>query len=129
MPRQRTALEYAARKLISSIQKEWSAEAAEPQSKESEAVVDRAHLLLQAAKASELRSCAKAKTPPHSRYRSWLVFVPKAKFARKCDITTMTIRNYLRERVERAAAVSEAHAEAIVQTAAPPKMRAAPTKD
>jgi hypothetical protein len=56
MPRQRTALEYAAGKLISSIQKEWSVEAGEPQSKESEAVVDRAHLLLQAAKAGDLRS-------------------------------------------------------------------------
>jgi DNA invertase Pin-like site-specific DNA recombinase len=61
--------------------------------------------------------------------------VPKAKLGRKYDITTMTIRNYLRERVERAAATSKAHAEAIVQTvsemsaAAAPKRRAAPTKD
>jgi hypothetical protein len=52
MPRDRTPLERAAGKLISAIQREWTAELGEPQADVSEAVMHESHSLLQAASAS-----------------------------------------------------------------------------
>lgn len=51
MPRDRTSLEKAAGKLISAIQKEWTAELGEPQADASEATMHASHSLLQAASA------------------------------------------------------------------------------
>lgn len=52
MPRDRTPLEKAAGKLISAIQREWTAELGDPQAQTSEAVMHASHSLLQAASAS-----------------------------------------------------------------------------
>jgi len=52
MPRDRTSLEKAAGKLISAIQREWTAELGDPQADASEAVMHASHSLLQAASAS-----------------------------------------------------------------------------
>ena len=52
MPRDRTPLEKAAGKLISAIQREWTAELGDPQADASEAVMHASHSLLQAASAS-----------------------------------------------------------------------------
>ena len=49
MPRNRTALEKAAGKLILRIQQEWMQELGEPAAADSEQVMNRAHDLLQAA--------------------------------------------------------------------------------
>lgn len=49
MPRNRTPLEAAAGKLIAAIQKEWHAEAGEPEAPASEEVMHNSHSLLQAA--------------------------------------------------------------------------------
>jgi hypothetical protein len=57
MPKERTAIEAAAGKLISAVQREWGAEAGTPEEKLSEQVLYRAHDLLQSAKADSL--CAK----------------------------------------------------------------------
>ncbi len=46
MPKKKTQAESAAGKLISAIQKEWTAELGEPQDEESEAVMHKAHDLL-----------------------------------------------------------------------------------
>lgn len=51
MPRNRTALEQAAGKLILRIQQEWMLELGEPAAADSEQVMNRAHDLLQAASA------------------------------------------------------------------------------
>lgn len=51
MPRDRTSLEKAAGKLISAIQREWTAELGEPQADASEAAMHASHSLLQAASA------------------------------------------------------------------------------
>jgi len=51
MPRDRTPLEKAAGKLISAIQREWTAELGDPQADASEAVIHVSHSLLQAASA------------------------------------------------------------------------------
>jgi hypothetical protein len=51
MPRNRTALEQAAGKLILRIQQEWMQELGEPAAADSEQVMNRAHDLLQAASA------------------------------------------------------------------------------
>lgn len=55
MPRERTAIDVAAGKLISSIQREWSDEAGTEQGHITEKVMDLAHDLLEAAKAGTLR--------------------------------------------------------------------------
>jgi len=49
MPRSRSPLEIAAGKLIAAIQKEWVAQAGEPEAPHSEQVMDLAHELLQVA--------------------------------------------------------------------------------
>ena len=51
MPRNRTALEQAAGKLILRIQQEWMLELGEPAAADSEQAMNRAHDLLQAASA------------------------------------------------------------------------------
>ena len=56
MPRTRTAVEALAGQLILAIQREWHAEAGEAVASESEDVMGRAHVLLQAAKADDLAS-------------------------------------------------------------------------
>lgn len=56
MPRSRTPLEIAAGKLTSSIQRQWSDEAGEPNADISENVMHRSHLLLQAAKHGSIAS-------------------------------------------------------------------------
>jgi len=52
MPRDRTPLEKAVGKLISAIQREWTAELGDPHADPSEAVMHASHLLLRAASAS-----------------------------------------------------------------------------
>jgi hypothetical protein len=52
MPRDRTPLQKAAGKLISAIQREWTAELGEPEADATEAVMHASHSLLQAASAS-----------------------------------------------------------------------------
>jgi hypothetical protein len=54
MPRHRTPLEAAAGKLISAIQREWSAEAGKPSAALSEEVMHSSHALLQAAKSGSI---------------------------------------------------------------------------
>jgi hypothetical protein len=54
MPRERTAIDVAAGKLISSIQREWSDEAGTEQGHITEQVMDLAHDLLEATKAGTL---------------------------------------------------------------------------
>jgi hypothetical protein len=55
MPRERTAIDVAAGKLISSIQCEWSDEAGTDQGQITEQIMDLAHDLLVAAKAGTLQ--------------------------------------------------------------------------
>lgn len=50
MTKEKTKLEAAAGKLISAIQEEWGNEAGEPESEESEEVMDKGHHLLAGAK-------------------------------------------------------------------------------
>jgi hypothetical protein len=52
MPRDRTPLEKAAGKLISAVQREWTAELGDPQAETSETVMHASHSLLQAASSS-----------------------------------------------------------------------------
>ena len=54
MSRNRTPVEAAAGKLISAVQREWSAEAGDPASAASESVMNSSHALLQAAKAGSI---------------------------------------------------------------------------
>jgi hypothetical protein len=54
MPRARSSLEIAAGKLISAIQREWSAEAGELSASASEEVMHSSHALLAAAKGDSL---------------------------------------------------------------------------
>jgi len=56
MPRERTATERAAGKLITTVQREWGAELGEPSAEISEHVMGRAHELLQASKDGTLKA-------------------------------------------------------------------------
>lgn len=56
MPKKRTAIEIAAGKLVSAIQKEWGAELGTSSADVSEHVMGRAHELLQAAGAGTLHA-------------------------------------------------------------------------
>ena len=56
MPKTRTALEAAARKLLSAISKEWSAEAGEESGAATERVMHASHGLLAAAKNGSIAS-------------------------------------------------------------------------
>ena len=62
MPRARSSLEIAAGKLISAIQREWSAEAGELSASASEEVMHSSHALLAAAKGGSLASVVGAGT-------------------------------------------------------------------
>ncbi len=77
MPRVRSDLEFAAGKLIASIQRAWTAEAGEPEAEESEAVMDRAHLLLQGAKTAELQSVLEGRTISECLGQQWLRVHPQ----------------------------------------------------
>ena len=54
MPRERTAVEAAAGKLVSAVQKEWGTELGTPSAEIGDHALGRAHELLQAAKAGTL---------------------------------------------------------------------------
>lgn len=62
MPRERTAIDVAVGKLISSIQHEWSDEAGTEQGRITEQVMDLAHELLEAAKADILHDALGARS-------------------------------------------------------------------
>jgi hypothetical protein len=73
MTPQRTAQEAAAGKLISAIQKEWTAELGEPCAHQSEQAMSRAHDLLQAAKAGTVRECLNGQTVAQFLGQSWVM--------------------------------------------------------
>lgn len=77
MPRNRTPLEAAAGKLISAIQREWSAEAGEPSSEISENVMHRSHALLQAAKQGSISSVVGAGTVSDFLGKHWVRAHPR----------------------------------------------------
>ena len=72
MTPQRTAQEAAAGKLISAIQKEWTAELGEPRADQSEQAMNRAHDLLQAAKTGTVRECLNGQTVAQFLGQSWV---------------------------------------------------------
>ena len=72
MKSQRTAQEAAAGKLISAIQKEWTAELGEPRADQSEQAMNRAHDLLQAAKTGTVRECLNGQTVAQFLGQSWV---------------------------------------------------------
>lgn len=72
MPKQRGELEAAAGRLISAIQKEWSAEAGEKSAPESEAVMNTSHGLLLAAKSQTLDSELGGRTVAQYLGESWV---------------------------------------------------------
>ena len=71
MAPQRTAQQTAAGKLISAIQKEWTAELGEPCADLSEQVMNRSHDLLQAAKAGTVRESLQGQTVAQFLGQSW----------------------------------------------------------
>ena len=73
MTPQRTAQEAAAGKLISAIQKEWTAELGEPRADQSEQAMNRAHDLLQAAKTGTVRECLNGQTVAQFLGQSWVM--------------------------------------------------------
>ena len=73
MTPQRTAQEAAAGKLISAIQKEWTAELGEPCAYQSEQAMNRAHDLLQAAKAGTVRDCLNGQTVAQFLGQNWVM--------------------------------------------------------
>ena len=73
MTAQRTAQEAAAGKLISAIQKEWTAELGEPHADQSEQAMNRAHDLLQAAKAGTVRECLNGQTVAQFLGQNWVM--------------------------------------------------------
>ena len=68
----RTPIEIAAGKLISAIQKEWTAELGEPRADQSEQAMNRAHDLLQAAKTGTVRECLNGQTVAQFLGQSWV---------------------------------------------------------
>jgi len=77
MPKKRSELEVAAGRLVSAIQKEWTAEIGEDSARESEAIVHRSHGLLQAAKAQTLGKLLGERTVAHYVGESWLKRHPR----------------------------------------------------
>ena len=69
----RTPIEIAAGKLISAIQKEWTAELGEPRADQSEQAMNRAHDLLQAAKAGTVHECLNGQTVAQFLGQSWVM--------------------------------------------------------
>ena len=72
MTPQRTAQEAAAGKLISAIQKEWTAELGEPRADQSEQAMNRAHDLLQAAKTGKVGECLQGQSITQFLGQSWV---------------------------------------------------------
>ena len=73
MTPQRTAQEAASGKLISAIQKEWTAELGEPCADQSEQAMSRAHDLLQAAKTGAVRECLNGQTVAQFLGQNWVM--------------------------------------------------------
>ena len=69
----RTPIEIAAGKLISAIQKEWTAELGEPCAAQSERAMNRAHDLLQAAKTGAVRECLNGQTVAQFLGQNWVM--------------------------------------------------------
>ena len=69
----RTPIEIAAGKLISAIQKEWTAELGEPRADQSEQAMSRAHDLLQAAKTGAVRECLNGQTVAQFLGQNWVM--------------------------------------------------------
>ena len=72
MPRTRTSAEALAGQLILAIQREWHAEAGEDIAQGSEAVMGRAHVLLQAAKANDLTTALGERSVEEYLGSAWL---------------------------------------------------------
>lgn len=68
----RTPIEIAAGKLISAIQKEWTAELGEPCAAQSERAMNRAHDLLQAAKTGKVAECLHGQSITQYLGQSWV---------------------------------------------------------
>ena len=77
MPRARSSLEIAAGKLISAIQREWSAEAGELSASASEEVMHSSHALLAAAKGGSLASVVGAGTVSDYLGKEWVNAHPR----------------------------------------------------
>ena len=67
-----TPIEIAAGKLISAIQKEWTAELGEPCAAQSERAMNRAHDLLQAAKTGKVAECLHGQSITQYLGQSWV---------------------------------------------------------
>jgi len=78
MPRSRTPVEALAGQLILAIQREWQAEIGEDTAQESEAVMNRAHLLLRAASANSLTRTLGAQSVEEYLGADWLSTHPAA---------------------------------------------------
>lgn len=72
MPKVKCAIEIAAGKLISAIQKEWNKEAGEPESEYSEEIMHKSHNLLRAAKSSEIKMLLNGKTVSEYLDANWV---------------------------------------------------------
>ncbi|MFY8134730.1 MAG: hypothetical protein ACOVKS_06990 [Aquimonas sp.] len=76
MPKHRTALEKAAGRLVSSVQKVWILELGEDEAASSERALEQAHLLLQAAAAGELRAVLGARSVEEFLGELWVLQHP-----------------------------------------------------
>lgn len=81
MTKNRTSLEAAAGKLISSVQKEWGADLGESIAEAGEDVMDKAHELLQAAKAERLPQLLGSRTVAEFLGELWIQRHPSVKAA------------------------------------------------
>jgi hypothetical protein len=73
MPKHRTALEKAAGRLVSSVQKVWILQLGEDEAASSERALGQAHLLLQAAAAGELRAVLGARSVEEFLGELWVL--------------------------------------------------------
>ena len=81
MTKSRTKVEAAAGQLISAVQKDWGAELGESQAVASDDVLDKAHELLQAAKARNLGELLNGRTVAEFMGELWLERHPSIKAA------------------------------------------------
>jgi hypothetical protein len=72
MPKQKTEIEMAAGRLISTIQKEWTTELGEESAPESEEVMHTSHQLLKAAMTNSLTSLLDGRTIAQFLGPSWV---------------------------------------------------------
>ncbi|TDU23306.1 hypothetical protein DFR24_4830 [Panacagrimonas perspica] len=77
MEKQKTPLEHAAGKLISSLQKEWGAEAGEPGADISEEAMHKCHSLLHGAKNGSLQSVLRGASVTDFIGRAWVRAHPR----------------------------------------------------